>query len=121
MAKGYPEALAEWVQQQAATHPRQDRNVVAFLAVRADTQAAIAAGYSLKTIWAHLYATGKIAFRYETFLRHIRRHRLLETAAPGAVDTVSAKQPEPLRAPTVLTAGPGGFSFDATPKKEELI
>lgn len=127
MSQGYPEALAEWVKQQEATKLQPDRNVVAFLAVRADTQAAIEAGYSIKTIWAHLHETGKIRFRYETFLRLVRRHRLLETAHPGALGSLPKKKPppghsRPASEPGAHTAPTQqGFTFDATPKKEELI
>ena len=51
MPKSYPEELAEWVKKREATRPRQDKNVVAFLALKSDVQDAIAAGYSLLTIW----------------------------------------------------------------------
>ena len=74
MAKSYTEQLAEWVKKREASRPRQDKNVVAFLAVRADVKDAMDAGYALKTIWEHLHETGKIAYRYETFLKHVKRH-----------------------------------------------
>ena len=59
MPKSYPEELAEWVKKREATRPRQDKNVVAFLALKSDVQDAIAAGYSLLTIWEHLHEKGR--------------------------------------------------------------
>ncbi|WP_419605606.1 TraK family protein [Thiolapillus sp.] len=53
---------------------RQDLAAVAFMAIREDVKAAIGAGYAQKTIWAHLHEIGKIPYRYETFLKHVRKH-----------------------------------------------
>src|SRR5574340_1840461 len=66
MAKSYTEELADWVSQRTTPRPRQDKNVVAFLAVKGDVKAALDAGYSMKTIWAHLHATGRIEYRYRS-------------------------------------------------------
>ncbi|EDC6278224.1 TraK family protein [Escherichia coli] len=135
MAKSYTEQLAEWVKKREASRPRQDKNVVAFLAVRADVKDAMDAGYALKTIWEHLHETGKIAYRYETFLKHVKRH--IKQAPPDQVKPAEEKpadtgkggskpgskaapkapsEPKKSEAPPV-----GGFTFDASPKKEDLI
>ena len=74
MAKRYTEELAGWVRERPSARPCQDRNIVAFLAVKADVKAALEAGYAMKTIWAHLTATGRIACRYETFTLHVKRY-----------------------------------------------
>ncbi|MBU0791961.1 MAG: TraK family protein, partial [Gammaproteobacteria bacterium] len=74
MAKSYTDELAEWVKKREASRPRQDKSLVAFLAVRDDIHEAIDAGYSLKTIWEHLHEQGKIPYRYETFLKHVNKH-----------------------------------------------
>mgnify|MGYP006173640119 CR=1 FL=1 len=58
MASRYADELAEWVSARPAPRPRQDRSLVAFLAVKEDVRAALEAGYAMKTIWAHLHATG---------------------------------------------------------------
>ena len=123
MTKRYLDELAEWVSSREALRPRQDQSRVAFLAVRAEVQAAMAAGYALKTIWAHLRETGRIACRYETFLNYVRRHI---KRAPPAADEGRAEKPDPAaeaaREPKrPAPSGVGGFTFDATPKKEELI
>lgn len=127
MAKHYADELAEWVRERPAARPRQDRSTVAFLAVRDDVKAALAAGFSMKTIWAHLHATGRIASRYETFTLHVKRHiRTPPPAyppAPAAPDPPPAAAPKPAPAEPRKTAPPsvGGFTFSATPKTEDLF
>jgi hypothetical protein len=132
MAKRYTDELAEWVKKRDASRPRQDRNVVAFLAVRADVEAAMDAGYALKTVWEHLHETGKIPYRYETFLNHVRRHitpkirRMPATLAAcpvkdsrpaiGAPASARTAEPKKTEVPNV-----GGFTFDPSPNQEELL
>lgn len=118
MAQKYVEELAAWVRENRAKRPRQDTNMVAFLAVRSDVEEAIMAGYAVKTIWEHLNETGKIPYRYETFLKHVRRHITTDTSAgikPGPV------QPKISTAPVKKPPSIGGFTFDANPKEEDLI
>ena len=94
--------------------------MVAFLAVRADVEAAITAGYAVKTVWEHLNETGKIPYRYETFLKHVRRHITTDTSAgikPGPVQPKSNTAPVQVKEPPSV----GGFNFDANPKEEDLI
>ena len=115
MAKSYTDELAAWVETRVKKRKRQqDAAAVAFLAVRVDVSAAIDAGYALTTIWEHMHETGKVKCGYETFRKHVRR--FITAAAHRVVKQVSQPQPK-ARAP----AGVGGFSFNATPKKEELI
>jgi hypothetical protein len=103
--KPYIEPLAEWLQspEGVATH-KLGRS--AFLALRSQIQQAIDAGYPLKTIWLHMRHTGKLSLRYETFLRRVRKH--LPPLSPPA-QTPIQKTP-----PTV------GFTFNPTPRKEDL-
>ena len=63
MPKTYPEELAEWVKGREAKKPRQDKHVVAFLAVKSDVQAALDAGYAMKTIWEHMKETDRLPRR----------------------------------------------------------
>lgn len=125
--------LAKWVTEtHQATKPRRQETLAAFLAVREDVKEAIAAGYALKTIWGHMRETGRVSFRYETFLRHVRRH--ITNALPerpklpapvksavqarGSDESKSKGTPEPKKSgvPPV-----GRFNFDPTPNKEELL
>lgn len=131
MAKRYTEELAEWVKQRAATRPRQDKSLVAFLAVREDIHEAIDAGYALKTIWEHLHEKGKISYRYETFLKHVNKHikgKKVHLTAPAKQPTsdrplaaTTQKTQSKVREAVIEKPKTDGFSFNATPKKEELL
>ena len=137
MAKKYTDELADWIKQREGkgATKRKDKNVVAFLAVRGDVQEAMAAGYSLKTIWGHLNETGKIPCRYETFIKHVRRFikdvegrsnkkTVLPDSESGSADDKNAnvvaekpvKSPKKTDPPSV-----SGFSFNAEPNKEDLF
>lgn len=146
MPKTFPQELAEWVKKRETIRARQDKNLVAFLALKSDVQAAMNAGYSLLTIWEHLHDQAKLPYRYETFLKHVRRH--IKGCAPLADDPSSGNPPDPPRSPGLprLPGSPGsldngktaasrllspgkpappprlaGFTFDAQPKKEDLL
>lgn len=102
--------------------------MVAFLAVRADVQEAIAAGYAVKTIWEHLNETGKIPCRYETFLKHVRRHITTDTSAgikPRPVQPQgSTAQGQVKKPPSSKAEAPpsiGVFNFNPKPNKEDLL
>ncbi len=130
MASRYADELAEWVSARPAPRPRQDRSLVAFLAVKEDVRAALEAGYAMKTIWAHLHATGRIESRYETFTLHVKRH--LRTPPPAQPPTAAQAQrppggpaatspPAPREPRKTLPPSVGGFTFNATPKTEDLF
>lgn len=127
------EELAKWASgTRQTTKPRRKETLAAFLAVREDVKEAIAAGYALKTIWEHMHETGRVSFRYETFLRHVRRHitnapsettRSSATAKPTAQGKRGNKSmPTTLRELKKSDVPPvGRFNFDPTPKREELL
>lgn len=135
MAKSYTEELAEWVSKRKTQRPRQDKNIVAFLSVKGDVKAALDAGYSMKTIWEHLRATGRIEYRYETFTLHVKRHIRAKPPAEHQVEQqppqeqskpqapASATKPDQAQSEPRKTPPPsvGGFTFNPTPKKEELF
>ncbi len=134
MAKSYTEELAAWVEKRAEKKRRQDAAAVAFMAVKSDVVAAMEAGYALTTIWEHMHETGKVKCSYETFRKHV--HRFIRSAPvkpapspasvgpkgggtkPEATGAASKKPETPKKseAPKI-----GGFTFDATPKKEDLL
>lgn len=113
MAKTYPDELADWVKARAAQKQRQDKHMVAFLAVRSDVQAALDAGYAMKTIWEHMTETGRLHSRYETFTQHVKRY--IRSASDPSTHTPPA--PPPTRNDPKV----GGFKFNPTPKKEDLL
>ncbi len=131
MPKTYPEELAEWVKEREAKKPRQDKHLVAFLAVKSDVQTALDAGYAMKTIWEHMKETDRLRCRYETFTQHVKRYiKAVSVAAqlpPLATpkdSQIKGTKSEPKVAPQA--SGPklpkiGGFTFDAIPKKEDLL
>lgn len=134
MAKSYTEELAAWVEKKAAKKRRLDATAVQFLAVKADVKAALDAGYSVTTIWEHMHEIKKVTCTYETFRKHVKRFVKEPAAippaatAPGptapvttgeATGATSRKHPE-----TPTKSEPpkiGGFKFDASPKKEDLL
>ena len=112
--KNYMEELAEWVKKREVSRQRRDKNLVAFLALRADIKAAIGAGYTVKTIWEHLFETEKVSCCYETFLKYIRRHI---TQAKGSHPEQKAGVVTKPQSPAPLP----GFTFNPIPKKEDLF
>ncbi len=128
MTKCYTEELSDWMRQQQQPAARTRTGLADFLAVRQDVRAAIEAGYPLKLIWQHLHSTNRIHYRYETFLRHVHLH--LDPAPAAATGTGKAASKSSAAKPA-LSAGDGrrssagngirGFSFNATPKQEDLI
>ena len=124
----YVDELASWVQAQPPKRHAQDANTVAFLAVRGDVEAALAAGFPLTTIWRHLHETQRLRFRYDTFLKYVRKHvRRGAQAAPvqavanpspaSAPGSPTASPPEPRRTDTTVP----GFSFKAAANPKELF
>ncbi|MDW1906894.1 TraK family protein [Vibrio sp. 705] len=144
-AKKYTDQLAEWVKKRDEKRKRQDKNVVAFLAVQKDIEEAIAAGYSVKTIWEHMLEEGKIHCRYETFTKHVNRHIKNKESSSNFL---AAKKTEEVTPEPPATKGPEkptetksleknsdsaqvqnkdkpkgitGFNFNSRPNKEDLI
>ena len=129
MTKPLMDGLATWVSQERGmpAFSRRDYQVT-FLAVRADVIEAIAAGFALKTIWEFLRETDRIPFRYETFLKYVRRHI---TEAPAGIPSLPQQTPrmkgaekangtkvdsrENRNPPSV-----GGFIFNSNPRPEDL-
>jgi hypothetical protein len=97
-------------------------NRAAFLALRAEIALALADGWNRKLVWENLRTEGRIHFGYDAFLRYVRQ--LIDSPNPPA--------PRPSTSPVASTpeatgpvSGPAptfkGFTYNATPKKEELL
>ena len=141
MAKSsYTDELAAWIQKREVTKRRQDAATVAFLAVRGDVATAIESGYAITTIYEHMHTTGRVTCSYETFRKHVQRYIVRAaaarspSAAPAAGPVTSGEAPgqkekggppgqQPRIDPRRTSSPPkiGGFSFDATPKAEDLL
>ena len=115
MNKPYPEQLGEWLK--GVKPAQRDQYLVAFLAVSDDVRAALAAGFSMCSIWRHLHALGRIPFGYDTFLKHV--HRMQKSSAPAqqARPALPAKGGKA----SAHAPAPAGFTFNPVPRKEELL
>lgn len=117
MGKNYPDQLGDWVIRRAAT--TRDRNLVAFLAVRDDVCAALAAGYNVKTIWSNLRDSKRIGVSYSAFRRYVKR---FATQAPVGISARPSTSPSPTaHRPSSKPDKQSGFVFNPTPNKEELL
>lgn len=140
MTTDYMQELAEWASQKKAKQPRQDKHVVAFLAVRDDVKAALDGGYAMKTIWEHMRETGRISSRYETFTLHVKRFitdvkpvakPIPAPASAGSSKPAATKKAEPSPVVEALEPVPGEpkkvtsslptFSFNPVARKDDLI
>lgn len=126
VTKSFREELAAWVaQRDQATRPKRQDAQAAFLAVRADVIEATAAGYALKTIWEHLREAGRVSFRYETFLKHVRRHITnppTEQSKPVLVKRSNEPPSKPIHQPRkVEPAGIPSFHYNPRMDDKDLI
>lgn len=132
MEKSYTDQLAKWIKEKKSS-PR-NKNLVAFLAVRADIKEALDAGYSVKTVWENLHELKRIEFSYDTFLNHVNRQirrpkasQAAPEAEPDLTETSKDNKTEPPSAhtkPTTKKPKPGtlsGFTFNPVPNTEELF
>jgi len=104
-----------------------DKNRATFLALREDIKKALDDGWHVKIIWKTLHAEGKIAYSYQAFRRYTNR---LILSPPMTASTPSdavlqitppileSRSPEAKKSEVPQLRG---FTYDATPKKEDLI
>ena len=131
MAKSLSARIAERV---ARKKPAGNvRNRAAFLALRGEVKQAIDDGWPVKTIWETLHGEGKVDFSYQAFRGYVNRLILSPPASGEATPLVVADQsrqaaprsvPQSARTPAEWqpekpTAT--GFTFNRTPKKEDLL
>ena len=104
MAKNYTDELARWATKRQGK--AREKNLVIFHALQDDVRAALDAGFSAKTIWAHMQEQGRVDFGYETFLDYVNRViKTTRSAKPGtrtgemASSTGRTPDPPPLIQP----------------------
>lgn len=126
MANSYPEQLGEWVKKRQST--KRDKNLVAFLAVKNDVQAALDAGYAVKTIWANMVDTQRIEFGYDTFLNHVNRlirrpqaARSTETETTATANNATKSKTSKTQKTTTPPSSQAGFVFNPKLNKEDLF
>jgi hypothetical protein len=131
MANNYPEELGKWVKRRESSEPTTP--VALFLAVRDDIEAAMDAGYPMKTIWQQMKDRQCLNVHYDTFRGYVKRYIFNtrnSTPVAGLSKSLSglkkAKKPAAVR-PTVKSSAATsasaipGFTFNPNPKKEDLI
>ena len=131
MAKSLSARIAERV---ARKKPAGNvRNRAAFLALRGEVKQAIDDGWSVKTIWEALHDEEKVTFSYQAFRGYVNRLILSPPASGEATPLVVADQsrqaaprlvPQLARTPAEWKPeklAATGFTFNKTPKKEDLL
>ena len=132
MAKSLSARIAERI---ARKKPAGNvRNRAAFLALRGEVKQAIDDGWPVKTIWETLHDEEKVAFSYQAFRGYVNRLILSPPAngeaAPAPVVADQSGQAAPRSAPQSARTpaewqpeklAATGFTFNRTPKKEDLL
>ncbi len=132
MATSYTDQLAKWVKEKKST-PR-NKNLVAFLAVRADIKEALDAGYPVKTVWENMHELKRIEFGYDTFLNYVNRQirqpqtkQSIQSNEQNSVQSqnhCATKPPDDNINQTAKTTKSGalpGFNYNPVPNIEELF
>lgn len=125
MGGKYIDDLEAWVIAKGGKKP--DANVAAFLAVRDVVKARLDDGYSATIIHAFLRESQLIDFCYDTFLKYVHRYvqppRKRQTAK-GRTARMGGQAPSTDSASAVkrdTSSGIQGFTFNPSPKSEDLI
>jgi hypothetical protein len=132
MAKSLSARIAERI---ARKKPAGNvRNRAAFLALRGEVKQAIDDGWPVKTIWETLHDEERVAFSYQAFRGYVNRLILSPPAngevAPASVVADQSRQAASRLAPQSAWAPAEwkpekptatGFTFNRTPKKEDLL
>lgn len=126
MKKSLSARIAERAEKKKPSRNAQNR--AAFLALREDIKQALDDGWPVKTIWETLHEEGKITFSYQAFRGYVNRIILTAKTAqtPMVADPTAGQNLDPKAQPQEeknpkTPAGVGGFKFDSTPKKEDII
>jgi len=130
MKQNYIEELAEWGKQRK---PPKERHRVAYLAVENEVAAAMAAGYTIKSIWRHMRDTDRVQCSYEAFLNFVRRSQTHQSPAAMSKNSIhpndSATLPQSVQAvprPIVKKASQTSepirsFVFNPSYNKDDLL
>jgi IS30 family transposase len=126
-AKKYTEELAEWVQKKKSTRPRSIAKI-SFLALKKDIEEALSSGFTMLMIWEHLRETKRLTVSYNTFTKYVSSHI---TNKKTEIEKKPEQKPVPQVAlPKTKAVTPAakpmrekgaGFTFDPTPKPEDLL
>lgn len=112
--KTLSERIAERARAKSASAPRSNRAII--LALRKDIQQALDDGWSVLAVYQTLYDEGRVTFSYQAFRRYVNQIHL----GKQATEKRQPKQPNKVAVKS-CAAPTSGFSFDPSPKKEELF
>ena len=112
--KTLSERIAERAKAKPSATPHANRAIV--LALRKDIQQALDDGWSVRAVYQTLYDEGRLTFSYQAFRRYVNQIHL---GKPLPTRHRPAPPSSPVRTGTSTAAT--GFSFDPSPKKEDLL
>lgn len=122
MAKSLSERIAARIVKRKPSRSAQNR--ATFLALRADIKQALDDGWPVKNIWETLHEEGKVNFSYQAFRGYTNRLILTPPAAGETAQTTVDVGTGKAKTPTVKKPeepAATGFTFNKTPKKEDLL
>lgn len=105
--------IAKHARDKQRSAARSNRAVV--LALRADIQQALNDGWSVLAVYQTLAEEGQVTFSYQAFRRYVNQIHL------GKTKETAHKPKTPRRIGSDTASGPGGFTFNPVPKKEDLF
>ena len=112
--------IAERAKKQRAS--KRERNRAVVLALRQEIHQAMADGWPVATIWRTLHEEKKVDFSYQAFRLYVNKLVRKQTGASIGPLPVLRKPVSSTKTSTPSRTGTGGgFTFDPTPKKEDLI
>lgn len=96
------------------SHGDQNQNRAVFLLLRQEIKKALDDGWPMRSIWEILHEEGKVTFGYDSFRRYTRRLIALPLIHLEHDTTETPKRK------TDETPQIRGFTFNPSPKKEDL-
>lgn len=96
------------------SHGDQNQNRAVFLLLRQEIKQALDDGWPMRSIWEILHEEGKVTFGYDSFRRYTRR-LIVSPLIHQEHDTTETSKRKTDETPQIR-----GFTFNPTPKKEDL-
>lgn len=142
MKKTLSERIAERVGKRESKP--KEKNKALMLGLREEIEGALSDGWPIMAIWETLSEEGKVDFTYQAFRGHVAKFIAKRAAQPAVPDSAlviaptsvtpvltpkggaeisnapATKSAEP-KASEKPSAGPGQFTFNAVPTKEDLL
>ncbi len=118
--KSLSDRIAERIQSRIRSTSAPEKNLALIIALKKDILEALEDGWTIKTVWNQLHDEGKIDFSYQTFRKYVVRLNKVKTEIRGNEAEKSTHPQEDRRAGRAKHQI-AGFSYDPTPRKEDLI